>query len=167
MGISHLILGLVLLVFGRKLFWLFVGIAGFLVGMEFAGMILGDQPQWVLVVVAGAAGLLGALLAVFAERIAFSVAGFFAGSYLALIVAESLVGNGHSIVWFSVGGVIGAMFAALVMDWAIIILSCLVGAGAVLQAVDLGQTMSVIVFVVLVSAGVVLQSRLMRRSRAG
>lgn len=164
MGISHIILGLVLLVFGRKLFWLFVAIAGFLVGMEFAGVILGDQPQWVLVVVAGIAGLLGALLAVFAERIAFSLAGFFAGSYLALIVAQSLSVNGHSVVWFGVGGVIGAMFAALVMDWAIIILSCLVGAGAVLQSVDLGQTVSFIVFVVLVSGGVVVQSRLMRRS---
>jgi hypothetical protein len=167
MGISHIILGLVLLVFGRRLFWLFVAIAGFLVAMEFAGVILGDQPQWVLVVVAGAAGLLGALLAVFAERIAFSLAGFFAGSYLAMIVAQSLSGNGNSIVWFSVGGVIGAMFAALVMDWAIIILSCLVGAGAILQSVDLGQTMSFIVFVVLVGGGVVVQSKMMSRSRGG
>ena len=165
MGLSQIVLGVVLLVFGRRLFWLFVAIVGFLVGMEFAGVMLIDTPQWVLLAIGAGCGLLGAVLAVFAERVAFSLAGFYAGSYLALAVAQSFSADGNSMIVFIIGGVIGALFAVMVMDWAIIILSCLVGAGAIVQALDLGQTMGLIVFVVLVGGGAVLQSRLMTPPR--
>ncbi|MFQ5801574.1 MAG: DUF4203 domain-containing protein [Candidatus Methylomirabilales bacterium] len=161
---TKFICGLILLVCGRKLFWLFVAIMGFLVGMEFTGVMLADRPQWVLLLVALGTGVLGALLAVFAERVAFVLGGFFAGSYLALIVADSFGGGGHSMVLFAVGGVIGSVFAALIIDWAIIVLSCLVGAAAIVQALDLGQTLSAIVFMVLVSGGTFFQARLMTRS---
>ena len=165
MGPSNIILGLVLLVFGRKLFWLFVAIAGFLVGMAVTSMVLADQPEWVLLCVALGAGLLGALLAVFAERVAVALAGFYAGSYLSLIASQSFGGDGNSILWFVLGGVIGGLFAALIMDWAIIVLSCLVGAGAIVQTLQLGQTGDFFVFVVLVITGTFLQRRLMIRSQ--
>jgi hypothetical protein len=48
----HILLGLILLVFGLKLFWLFVAIAGFLFGMRFGDLILPDQPHWILFLVA-------------------------------------------------------------------------------------------------------------------
>jgi hypothetical protein len=161
MEFSYIILGLILLVFGRKLFWLFVGIAGFLVGMELTGAVFADQPQWLSLFVALGAGFVGALLAVFVKRIAFALAGFYAGSYLALIVAESFATGGNSIVLFAVGGVVGALFAAMIMDWAIIVLSCLVGSGAVVAALDLGQTMQSLVFVALLIGGTFVQARLM------
>jgi hypothetical protein len=47
----NIILGLILLVFGLKLFWLFVAIAGFLSGMLFGNLILPDQPQWICLLV--------------------------------------------------------------------------------------------------------------------
>lgn len=166
MGFSSIIVGLILLVFGRKLFWLFIAIAGFLVGMALSSVVLADQPEWVLLLVALGAGLLGALLAVFAERVAFALAGFYAGSYLALIAAQSFGGDGNSILWFVFGGVIGGVFASLIMDWAIIVLSCLVGAGAIVQTLHLGQAEGFFVFVVLVIAGTFLQRRLMIRSQA-
>lgn len=165
MGPSNIILGLILLVFGRKLFWLFVAIVGFLVGMAMTSVVLADQPEWVLLCVALSAGLLGALLAVFAERVAFALAGFYAGSYLALIASQSFGGDGNSMLWFVFGGVIGGVCAALIMDWAIIVLSCLVGAGAIVQALQLGQTGGFVVFIVLVITGTFLQRRLMIRSQ--
>lgn len=164
MRLSNIIVGLIVLGFGRKLFWLFVAMVGFLVGMEFARVVLADRPQWVLLSVALGAGLLGALLAVFTERIAFALAGFYAGSYLALILADAWGADGNSMVVFVVGGVVGSVFAVLIMDWAIIVLSCLVGSGAIVQGLDLGQPTGSLVFVGLVIAGVVLQARLMTRS---
>ena len=164
MRLSNIIFGLIMLGFGRKLFWLFVAMVGFLVGMEFARVVLAGRPQWVLLLVALGAGLLGALLAVFAERIAFALAGFYAGSYLALILADSWGAHGNSMVVFAMGGVIGLVFAVLIMDWAIIVLSCLVGSGAIVQALDLGQTTGSLVFVALVVAGAFLQARFMTRS---
>ncbi len=160
MVLSKIILGLVLLVFGRRLFWLFVAIAGFLVGTEFAAVILAHQPQWIMFLVAVGAGLLGALLAVIAQRVAFGIAGFYAGSYLALMVARSFATPNSSMVIFIVGGVIGAVLAVLIMDWAIIGLSCLVGAGAIVRALALGPGTGAIVFLVLVIFGAFVQTRL-------
>jgi hypothetical protein len=164
LNIFNIILGLTLLLFGRKLFWLFVAIAGFLVGLEFTGVILVDQPQWVLLLVALGAGLFGALLAVFVERAAFALAGFYAGAYLVLIVAQSFGVGGNSMVLFVTGGVIGAVFAVLIMDWTIIVLSCLVGAGAIVEGLDLGQTMGTIVFVALAIFGAFVQAKLITPS---
>ncbi len=164
MELLKIILGLILLVFGRKLFWLFVGIAGFLVGMEFTHVILADQHQWVLLLVALGAGLLGALLAVFLERIAFALSGFYAGSYLALMLAQSFGADRISTLLFIVGGVVGAILAVLIMDWALIMLSSLVGAGAIVGALGLGQPVTSIVFIALVISGALLQARLMNRT---
>ena len=159
----NLVLGLILLVFGRKLFWLFVAIAGFLFGMQFGGLILPDQPHWIRLLIALGAGILGALLAVLAQRVAFALAGFYGGSYLALILAQSFGAGGRSILLFVLAGVIGAVVATLIMDWAIIVISSLVGAGAIVEALAQGQSISIIVFLALVAAGVLVQARLLRQ----
>jgi len=166
MGLTNVILGLLLLVFGRKLFWLFIAIAGFLVGMEISGVFLAGQPQWIWILVALCAGLAGGLLALLLGRVAFALAGFFAGAYLAVIVAQSLGAAVGSTIIFFAGGLIGAVFAVLITDWAIIILSCLVGAGAIVEALGLTRMISAIVCTALVIAGAIVQARLMAGSKA-
>jgi hypothetical protein len=156
-----IVLGLVMLVFGRKLFWLFVAIVGFLVGMEFTKLLLVDQPIWVQLLGGLVAGLLGALLAVFAQRVAFILAGFFAGAYFGLLLAHPLGVAGASLILAVAGGVIGAIVAALLMDWAIIVLSCLVGAGAIVSQLRLRDTNTAIIFFVLVIIGIFVQAKLM------
>jgi Domain of unknown function (DUF4203) len=161
----NLFLGLILLVLGLKLFWLFVAIAGFLFGMQFGDLILPDQAHWIRLLIALGAGFLGALLAVLAQRVAFALAGFYGGSYLALILAQSFGAGGSSILLFVVAGVIGAVIATLIMDWAIIVISSLVGAGAMVEALALGQSIRIIVFMVLVVAGILVQARLLPQSK--
>ena len=134
--------------------------------IEFAGALLADQPKWVMLVIGLGTGLLGALLAILAKRIAFALAGFYAGAYLALIAAHSFGPGGDSTLWFAAGGVIGAVLAALIMDWAIIVLTSLVGAGAIVDAAAMGQTTGALVFVVLTVVGTVVQARLMARPRS-
>jgi len=164
MNFLIIVLGLIVLILGRKIFWLSVGIVGFLVGMELTGMILVDQPTWVLVAGGLAAGLVGAVLAVFVQRVAFGLAGFFAGAYLTVIVARSLGAGDTSMILPICGGVIGALIAVLLMDWAIIVLSCLVGAGAIVAQLPTSPTVSAIVFAALVIIGMVIQAQLMERS---
>jgi hypothetical protein len=162
----NIVLGLILLVFGLKLFWLFVAIAGFLSGMLFGDLILSDQAHWIRFLVAAGAGVLGALLAILAQRVAFALAGFYGGAYLALILARSFGAGGGSILVLIFGGVIGAVIATLIMDWAIIVISSLVGAGAIVEALPLGQGARIIVFMALVTAGILVQERLLPRSKA-
>lgn len=165
MQLFTIVLGLILLVFGRRLFWLFVALVGFLLGMEFTGVILGDQPKWVMLFIGLGTGLIGALLAVLVERLAFALVGFYAGAYLGLIGAQSFGVGGNTILLFAVSGLIGAVFAALIMDWVIIVLSCLVGAGAIVVSLGLDQMVGLLVFIVLAAVGIFFQAKVMARSR--
>ncbi|KPJ99987.1 MAG: hypothetical protein AMK71_08870 [Nitrospira bacterium SG8_35_4] len=153
----QIISGLILLAMGRKLFWLFIALMGFLVGMELAGIILFKQPFWVILLVAIITGLLGAVTAVFAQRVAFALAGFFAGGYLVLIGAHSFGAYGAPELIFIVGGITGALLSTVFIDWAIIMLSSFAGAGIIVKVLALGKIPGLIVFVVLVSAGVFIQ----------
>jgi hypothetical protein len=167
MVFPNIVLGLILLVFGRKLFWIFVAIAGFLVGLEFTGLVLADQPRWIILSLSIAAGLLGALLAVVAQRVAFGLAGFYGGAYLALAAAQSMGAEGTRLLCFVLFGIIGAVVAVLIMDWAIIVLSSLVGAGAIVRALELRPTVGLIVFVALATAGCLVQAKFLERPAEG
>jgi len=83
--VADLLAGAVLLLLGRKLFWLFVAVAGFYLSFEAARALLADQPAWLIWLVAIAAGLLGAVLAMLFQRVGFALAGFYAAAYIALV----------------------------------------------------------------------------------
>ena len=73
------------MLFGRKLFWFFVGTLGFVVGAEAATTLFPHNPEWELI--AGLIlGLLGILMALFLQKVAIGVGGFLAGGYLGMIV---------------------------------------------------------------------------------
>lgn len=156
-----IIAGAILLFCGRRLFWLFVGLVGFLFGLESTLSLLDQQPQVIAYVVGALMGLLGAVLAMFLQRIAFGLGGFYAGGYLGLMLANQLQGGENSTVWFVVAGLVGAVFAVLLMDWAIVILSALAGAGAIVSGiVGLDGGVTAIVFIVLFFVGCAVQGRL-------
>lgn len=157
-----IVAGIVLLVAGRSLFWLFVAITGFFVGAEVAGELFAGEPEWVVWVIAAGAGIVGAVLAMLFERVAFALAGFYAGGYLALVAVQSLDGGMPELAVFVMGGVLGAVLATLVLDWAIIILSSLVGAGLIVGALTLEPAQAVLLAGVLVAGGVLIQAGLMR-----
>jgi hypothetical protein len=161
MQLLIVLLGLIVLVYGRRLFWLFVAIAGFLAGMEFTRALFDNQPYWVMLLGGAAAGLIGSLLAIFVERIAFALAGFYAGAYLGQIIYHFLGFMGKDLFFIVMGGLIGAVFSGLLMNWAIILLSSLVGAAAISSQLELDQTFRAIVFVVLVIIGTYTQARSM------
>jgi len=102
-------------------------------------------------------GPLGALLAVVAQRVAFAIGGFFAGSYIALAAVAHFGIETSPNIFIFVGGVVGAVIAAIIMDAAIIVLSSLVGAGAIVQALSLNQASRSLLFLGLVAVGIVIQ----------
>lgn len=73
MAIVELLLGIVLLFFGRTLYWIFVAVAGFLVGFELAAQFLVGRPESLQLLAAVAGGLLGAILGMLAQRVAFAI----------------------------------------------------------------------------------------------
>jgi hypothetical protein len=162
------LLGIVVLLFGRSLFWAFIAIAGFFLGMALAHEWLADKPESIQWLAAIGAGILGAILGILIERLAFAIAGFFAGGYLAIAVAAHLHAGGNPHIFWIVGGIIGAIIAAMVMDWAIIVLSSLAGAAAILTPFQstLDDRTLPIAFLVLAIVGIVFQGRrLINRQR--
>ena len=76
---TRILLGMVLLAFGRRLFWLFVGAVGFVAGARFADRFLPGQTEDVYVIFCLIVGAVSAVLAVTLRKIALGVAGFLAG----------------------------------------------------------------------------------------
>ena len=132
--IVPIIAGIVLLLFGRRLFWLFVAIAGFLAGWSFARENLDIHPESSLLLVAVVVGLISALIAMFLQRAAAAIAGFFSGGYLGLYLAIALGYKSGGTMAFVIGGVIGAILLWVIFDWALILLSSLMGAVLITQA---------------------------------
>jgi hypothetical protein len=155
------------LTLGRKLFWLFVGAVGFVLGMALATRYLQGQPDWLLLVLALGVGLLGALLAVFVQLIAIGLAGFIGGGYILINLLNMLGWETGRFGWvvFIIGGIIGVVLIAVLFDWALIILSSLTGSGLIVETIELGSRIEVLVFVVLLILGIAVQGGLMRRRR--
>ena len=156
----NILAGLAVLFFGRRLFWLFVGCVGFIVGFELANQMLLGQPAWVILVIALGVGVLGAIASIFLQRVFIVVAGFFAGGYCLFTFAPTVVhSNGQIVQWiaFAVGGLLGAILAAALLDPALIILSSLAGATAVSQNVPLEPQARTVLFIVLLVLGIAAQ----------
>src|SRR5437762_11845435 len=123
------LIGIVILFFGRKLFWLCVAAVGFAAGVEIAPHLVHEPSPLLALTVAVVLGIIGALLALFLQKVAIAVLGFLAGGKLAGAIASAfLIQYGqHSTIVFLVGGIVGAILLVL-FDWALIVVSSLIGA---------------------------------------
>lgn len=164
----QILVGVVLLILGRKLFWVFVGAAGFLVGLNFAQGMLAGRPSWMILTVALAAAILGAVLAIFLQKVMLAIAGFLIGGYLMLeLLRTASITTPHSWAWavYAVGGIIGAVLVLVLFDWALIILSSLAGALLITQHLHLGSLTAGILTLALLTLGIIIQASLMRKRR--
>ena len=80
--IVGVIIGVVILFFGRKLFWLCVAAVGFAVGVKIAPLLVNESASLLALLIALIFGVLGALLALFLQKVAIAVLGFLAGGSL-------------------------------------------------------------------------------------
>jgi len=159
------VLGAALLVLGRKLFWLFVAVMGFGAGLQAAQFYFGLQPFWVLWLAGLVGGAVGALLALFFQHVAIVIGGFVAGVTLAVHLTAMLGQNAGPLIAL-VGGIVGAVALYLLFDWALIILSSLIGATFIIEALGLRSVYAPgLALVILVAVGVMIQTRLMVASR--
>src|ERR1051325_650638 len=124
--VVSVLVGGAILLFGRKLFWLFVAALGFAVGIELAGYFVSNPPAWVTLLVAVGLGVLGAIFAVMLQKLAIAVAGFVAGGRLALALVEAFFiehANYQGAI-FVIGGIVGALLVlALFVSVFIVLLS--------------------------------------------
>jgi hypothetical protein len=165
LAIFKLLLGIALLLRGRKLFWLLLGCVGFILGFDFAQMAIHNQPQNVILIIALSAGVLGAMIAIFLQKFAVVAGGFFVGGYLFVELLKVLgMSTGHSHwILFIAGGLVGAVLMSVVFRWALVILSSFIGAILILQSFHFGHELTRFLFVCLALLGISIQFGLIRK----
>jgi len=102
-----------------------------MLSIEIAQGLFLEQPMWMILLAGVGMGLVGAVIAIVYQRLAFVLAGFYAGLFLTIILAGELGLAAMSAVTPFIIGVLGAVLALLMTDWAIILLSSLAGAALI------------------------------------
>jgi hypothetical protein len=164
LNVINLILGGALLLAGRKLFWLFVGAAGFVTGVQLATR-FSQGPEWLTILIGLIIGVIFALLAIFLQAVVIWVAGFLTGGYVLTVLATMFgidVGGATTWIVYIIGGVIGVILVGFLFDWALITLSSLAGASLVIQSFLPERAMGGIIFFILFIAGVLIQGSILR-----
>ena len=166
LSVISLILGAALLIAGRKLFWLFVGAAGFVAGLQLATQFW-QGPEILAIIVGLVVGVIFALLAIFLQSVAIGVAGFLAGGYILTVLAGMIGLEQGAFSWivYIIGGIIGVLLVIFLFDWALITLSSLAGASLITQALILPSGIGGVIFLALVILGVLIQGSTIRRER--
>ena len=164
--ILSVLIGAIILFFGRKLFWLCVAAVGFAAGIELAPHLMHEPTPILQLSVAVVFGFIGALLALFLQKVAIAVAGFLAGGKLAMALVGAFIAEGarYPGITFIVGGIIGAILLLALFDWALIVMSALVGAHLISHTIVLPPTGATLLFVGLAAIGIVVQAAAFRRT---
>lgn len=164
MNIINLVLGVVLLTTGKKLYWLFVAVVGFVIGLTLATQYVKLNPSWLVYLVALVAGVVGAVLATFLQHLAIALVGFIVGGYGALYLSTLLGKSAEPVNWmaFIIGGIVGLLLVASVFNWALYLLSAWAGATLVTQAIGLQAQLGLILFFVVFVLGMIIQAGLFR-----
>jgi Domain of unknown function (DUF4203) len=163
--IISVLLGIALLLFGRRLFWLFVAALGFAIGLQLAPYLSHNPPLWLSLLLSLGLGLMGALIAFLLQKLAIGIAGFLVGGRIALALASAFLANHthYSAITFVIGGVIGALLLLALFDWALIIFSSIEGARLIADPIHLPSAGTSVVIMLLAIFGILAQSMMFRR----
>ena len=163
--IVNLIIGIGLLSMGRRLFWVFVGSAGFILGMALATHFANGASGVVVVVAALVGGVVGIVLLTFAQQLAIGLGGFVLGGYVVsfFCLSTGLIGSQWLWLTFIAGGIVGVVLIFAIFDFALILLSSLGGAALIIQGLDLTRNLTWVAYGVLITLGVAVQTGMLKR----
>ncbi len=125
MGPITILAGVCALLLGRRVFWLFVGIAGFAMGAEVAARVFREgQSGNVILIIALSGGAVGAVLAHRMQELMIGVVGAFVGSYIGAELQLTAMPYPGRMIWFGIfaGGLAGVLLALTLFDWTIIVM---------------------------------------------
>lgn len=160
-NILQIIFAIGLLFLGRRLYWVFVGAVGFIAVTELVLTNFTIQQEWLVVLIGLAAGILGAVLAIFVRMAGIGLAGVLGGAYVASAISSLVSLQDPTLKWvlLILGGIAGLLLLVLLFDWALIIISSLTGAFMLTRFIPISDQYSWLVTVVLLAVGIFVQSK--------
>ena len=163
MYIVKAIFGIALLFLGRQLYWLVVGSVGFILGLQFAPLIV-SGPYWLTLLIALGAGIIGAFLVITIQKITLGLIGFLAGGYILLSLSNLVHLNIGQYTWlpFLIGGLLGIFLQIALYEWTLIFLSSSLGIIYIIDAFNLSNPGGYLLATGLFVIGVLIQANSLR-----
>jgi len=157
--IIRIIIGIMLLVVGRRFYWFFISAIGFLVGVTIAHYFINEESIIIELLIVILAGALSAIMAKFMQKIAILSAGSIAGGFMVsgLVSMLHLQSSIPSWLPFLIGAILGFILIYSVFEWAIILLTSSIGALLITQNIPIPDHLVFIAFIALLLIGILLQ----------
>ena len=161
MLIARGIIGGIFLLLGRELNFLFAGVMAAFLALRLTPLLPSGWPDWSHYAFILGLGALSAAITIIRERAGYFVSGFLVGA--ATLVEYSQPGVlTLPLLPFLLGGTVGSLLLGIFTDWALIVISCLVGAYYVMDMFTLHPTAEMLVGAGLFIVGALTQSILRR-----
>lgn len=160
--------GLISLLFGRRFFWLFLAIVGFIGGFFVGASLFPNAGTLVHILLGLILGVVGALLSQVAPVVIAAIVGFFAGGAALVALANTISDPSRAIALLIliVGGALSAYLVTKAFNSAIVVISSISGAAALsslgTEHLNLGGTIHFIIFLVLFVIGILFQFNLVK-----
>ena len=139
MLIARAVFATIVLFLGHELNFLFAGGLAALIGFRLTPILPAGWPTWSYYAFLLALAIIGGAIPILNERVGYFFSGFLAGGYFLIeYYAPGILTV--PLIPFIVGGVIGALIIGIFTDWALIVVSCLLGAYYVTDLFRLSPT---------------------------
>ena len=151
----------ILLFLGRELNFLFAAAMAAFIGFRLTPLLPSQWPGWADYVFMGVLALIAAAITLSNSRVGYFLSGFLAGGYFLI---EYFQPGMLTVPWllFLIGGVIGSLIMGIFTEWALMVVSCLIGAYYVTNLFTLSPTAEILVGSGLFIIGALTQVILMR-----
>jgi hypothetical protein len=164
MQVFRAIIGGVFLFLGRELNFFIAAAMAALIGLRLSPLLPAEWPAWSDYAFMLVLAMIAALVVIRKERIGYFLSGFLVGSYFLVEYYEPGVLT-LPILPFLVGGAIGAIVIGIFTEWALMIVSCLVGAYYLTDLFVLSPNAKMLVGAGLFIIGALTQVVMMRMQR--
>ncbi len=159
-----LLVGGLLLLFGRKLYWCILAIAGFVAGAWIGHEFFPPEPVWLLIGLAIFLGVVCGCLGIFIQRLALRVTGIITGGVLGYVLAEAFFIKPWPLVGMALGCLLGFWLVLWLFDWALILLSSFSGAALIVSRLPLELAPLFGIALILALLGLAVQSGMQKKS---
>ena len=158
------VLGAILLFLGHELNFLFAGGMAALIGFRLTPQLPSAWPDWSGYAFMGALAIIAAAITIINKRFGYFLSGFLAGGYFLVEYFEPGLLTLPPLI-FIIGGAIGSLILGIFTQWALVIVSCLIGSYYVTNLFVLSPTAKTLVNSGLFIVGALTQVIIMRMQK--
>ena len=154
----------ILLFLGRELNFLFAGATAAFIGLRLTPLLPSQWPWWSDYAFMAALAIIAIALTLSSERLGYFLSGFLAGGYFLIELYQPGVLT-FPLQLFILGGILGSLLIGFFKDWALILVTCLIGAYYVTNLFRLSYTAQILVASGLFLIGMLTQLILLRMEK--